>query len=297
MFPPAEKLLFGTAGIPHSAGLASSLSGIKRIAELGLDCLEIEFVKGIMMGGETAQKISERASSCRIELSVHAPYYINLNSAEPGKKLASQDTLLRAARMAAKCGARSVVFHAGYYGRDDPGRAYDNIKGSLRDIISILRSERNPVLLRLETMGKRSQFGTLEEVLFLCREIDGVQPCIDFSHIHAREGKFNSYRDFSRVLRKIEKKLGSPALRNLHIHISGVIFSDKGELKHINLMESDFHYDDWLQALRDFGVGGMAICESPNLEADALMLKKLYRSLSVKSDIRPSRPWLDGKDA
>ena len=282
MFPPAKRLLFGTAGIPCSAGSASSLSGIERIAELGLDCLEIELVKGIMMGGETAQKISEKAASCRVELSIHAPYYINLNSAEPGKKLASQDNLLRAARLAAKCGARSVVFHAGYYGRIDPGQAYDNIKSSLRDIVSILKSERNPVILRLETMGKKSQFGTLEEVLFLCREIDGVQPCIDFSHIYAREGKSNSYRDFFRVLHKAEKKLGTPALRNLHIHISGVAFNEKGELKHINLAESDFHYDDWLQALKDFGVGGMVICESPNLEQDACWLKDLYWSQEFK---------------
>ena len=125
-------------------------------------------------------------------------------------------------------------------------------------------------------MGKRSQFGTLDEVLTLCREVDGLEPCLDFSHLHAREGKVNSYPDFHRILRKVEKKLGPRALQNVHIHIAGIDYGDKGEIKHLNLADSDFRYDEWLQALRDLDVEGLVICESPNLEADAVMLKKLY---------------------
>lgn len=276
MNTPADKLLFGTAGVPHSSPGPSSLAGIKHIADLGLDCMEVEFVKGVKMGSDTAKKIAESAQKLGIKLSVHAPYYINLNSPDKGKWLASQERILNSARLAALCGAENIVFHCGYYGEGPPEKAFQNIKIGLKEIVSILKSERTPVSLRAETMGKKSQFGSLEEILFLCREVDGLLPCLDFCHIHAREGKVNSYLEFYRILTKVSKKLGKESLSNLHIHISGVEYSAKGEIKHLNLKESDFKYDEWIQALKDFDVKGMVICESPFQEQDTIMLKDLY---------------------
>jgi len=274
---PAEELLFGTAGVPQSASGTSSLSGIKEISRLGLDCMEIEFVKGVKMGSDTAKHIAEEASKEKIRLSVHAPYYINLNSPEEGKRLASQERILSSSRLAALCGAGSVVFHPGYYGNRPPDAAFESIQKSLKEVVSILKSERSPITLRPETMGRKSQFGTLEEILFLCREVEGLLPCIDFSHLHARREKANSYPEYLRILKKISKKLGDAALKNMHIHVSGAHYSDKGEIKHLNLKESDFRYEEWIEALKDMGVKGMLICESPNQEQDALMLKELYQ--------------------
>jgi deoxyribonuclease-4 len=278
MTSASKKLLFGTAGVPLSAFPSSTLAGIQKIAQMGLECLEIEFVKGVKMGTDLAQKIKEKAKALNVALSVHAPYYVNLNSAEEGKRLASQERILSSARMAEICGAKSVVFHAGYYGRVGPEKAFQTIKAGLKEIVSILRSDRTPVILRPETLGKRTQFGSLEDILYLCREVDGILPCIDFCHIHAREGKANSYSEFHRILKKIEKKLGSKAIKNMHIHISGVDYNDKGEKKHLDLKDSDFRFDEWIQALKDFGVEGTIICESPNLEQDAMMLKNLFFS-------------------
>ena len=278
MTPASKNLLFGTAGVPQSTSPQSTLAAIQEISQLGLDCLEIEFVKGVKMGSDTCLKIRERAEELKVALSIHAPYYVNLNSAEQGKRLSSQERLLSSARMAEMCGAKSVVFHCGYYGRSSPEEAYDTIKNGVKEVISILRSERNPVILRPETMGKKTQFGSLEEILFLCRDLEGILPCIDFSHIHARDGKMNSYSEFNRILKKIEKKLGSSVMKKMHIHISGAEYGDKGEIKHLTLNESDFRFDEWVQALKDYGVEGIVICESPNLEQDALMLKKLYTS-------------------
>lgn len=272
----ASNLLFGTAGVPRKTPLSSTLAGIQQITRLGLDCLEIEFVKGVKMGSDLAREIKKEAVENKVSLSVHAPCYVNLNSPEEGKRLVSQERLLSSARMAEKCGAKSVVFHPGYYGRSTPRAAFEIIKKGIMEIVSILRSERSSIILRPETMGKKSQFGSLEEILLLCREIEGIFPCIDFSHIHAREGRVNSYVEFQRVFRKIEKKLGREALKNMHIHISGVEYSEKGEMKHINLKNSDFRYDEWIQTLKDLEVEGMVICESPNLENDAMMLKNLF---------------------
>jgi deoxyribonuclease-4 len=282
MTSASRKLLFGTAGVPLSAPASSTLAAIEHIRRLGLDCLEVEFVKGVKMGSDTARQIAQKASALGVRLSAHAPYYINLNSAERGKRLASQEHLLSSARLARILGARSLVFHGGYYGHDSPAATSASIKSALKNVVSILRSEQNPVTLRLETMGKKTQFGSLDEVLAMCREVDGLKPCFDFSHIHAREGGESSYRYVQRILGKIEKKLGERSLGDMHIHIAGVLYGERGEIKHLDLLKSDFDFDSWLQALRDAGAGGMVICESPNLETDALMLKNLYKSYKIK---------------
>ncbi len=284
MTSASKRLLFGTAGVPQSTSTHSTLAAVQEISRLGLDCLEIEFVWGVKMGSDLCQKIKEKAKELRIALSVHAPYFINLNSNEEGKRLSSQERLLSSARMAKKCGAKSVVFHCGYYGKSSPEQTFATVKKGLEDVLSILKSEKNPVVLRPETMGKKSQFGSLEEILFLCRDLDGMLPCIDFSHIHSRTGKANNYNDFHRILKKIEKKLGNAAIKNMHIHISGIAYSTKGEIKHLILNESDFRYEEWIQALKNYGVEGRVICESPNREIDALMLKKLYIADSMKKD-------------
>lgn len=273
-----DKLLFGTAGVPSSIPESSTIAGIKEIASFGLDCLEIEFVMGNKMGGDLADRIREKAKRLGIFLSVHAPYFINLISPDKGKRLASQERILTAARLAEKCGADSVVIHCGYYGKATPGEAFEVVKHSLSEVASILRKERSPVSIRPETMGKRSQFGTLEEILFLCREIEGIKPCIDFSHLHARYDGINSYAEFIRVLKKVGKKIGKSALKDLHMHISGIEYSHIGEIRHLNLKESDFRYDEWIQALKDIGACGRVICESPDQVADAYMLKNLYYS-------------------
>ncbi|MGB9907006.1 MAG: TIM barrel protein [Candidatus Saccharicenans sp.] len=282
MTPVPERLLFGVAGIPNSCPEESSLRAVEHVLQSGLEALELEFVQGLKMGPETASQIRQASRRHQIRLSAHAPYFINLNAEDRGKRMQSQDLLLNSLRLAASAGATDLVFHAGYYGLKTPEETYLNIKNSLREILSIARSEKIAARLRIETMGKRKQFGSLDEVLSLCRELEGLWPCLDFAHIFAREGRINSYRDFYQVLKKVEKKLGRTALQNAHIHISGVKYNQTGELKHLNLEESDFRFDEWLQALDDLGVAGTVICESPSLEADALMLKNLYHNLKEK---------------
>jgi deoxyribonuclease-4 len=281
----SRRLLFGTAGVPLSTPAASTLAAIEHIKKLRLDCLEVEFVRGVRMGSDTAREIGQRAASLGISLSVHAPYYINLNSPEPGKRLASQERLTASARLARLLGAKSVVFHCGYYGHDTQEKAFDNIRAGLDDVLSIARAEKNPVILRPETMGKTSQFGSLDEILLLCRGADGLLPCLDFSHLHARGPGENSYRYFLKVLRKVEKKLGRSAIENIHVHISGVLYGEKGEIKHLDLKKSDLNFDSWVQVMNDLGVAGSVICESPNLEKDALMLKNMYESYSRKASM------------
>lgn len=275
---PKNKLLFGTAGVPQSALRKNTLQGLREVKRLGLDCLEIEFVQGVKMGVDTAEAVGREAKNLGLALSVHAPYYVSLNSPRQGIRMTSHKRLLHSARIAQVCGASSVVFHPGYYGKNSPKETFGTIKENLKEVVFILRSQGDPVSLRPETMGKRSQFGSLEETLFLCQQVEGLKPCIDFSHLHARTGKANDYLSFYRILNKIKLKLGAQALKDMHIHVSGILYGEKGEIKHLMLEQSDFRYDEWIQALKDFDVEGMVIIESPTQEKDALMLKNLYFS-------------------
>ncbi|MBE9513150.1 MAG: TIM barrel protein [Chloroflexi bacterium] len=272
-------LLFGTAGIPHSTKLRSTVSGIERAAELGLGCMEIEFVQGVKMSETAAYQVAETATRTGIKLSAHAPYFINFNAHEPEKIRASQERLLQAARIASLCGAKSVVFHAAFYLGDPPRETYNTVKKHLTEALNQLKSENNKVWIRPEVMGKVSQFGTIEEILDLCADLEGVAPGIDFAHWHARTGKFNSYPEFASILTKVKERLGRAALDNMHLHVSGIAYGKKGEINHLNLKESDLRYIELLQALRDYGAQGLVICESPSLEEDALLLQETSNSL------------------
>ncbi len=276
-------LLFGTGGTPHSAKTASTIDGIERIAKLGLGCMEIEFVQGVKMGEAGARLVAETAAREEVKLSAHAPYFINLNAREPEKIRASQGRIIQTARIAAICGAESIVFHTAFYLGDPPEQAYNTVKKCLEEITEQLKRENNRVWIRPEIMGKVSQFGTPEEVLNLSTELERVAPCMDFTHWHARTGRFNSYQEFTSILLQIKERLGRAALDNMHIHVSGIAYSKKGETKHLNLKESDFQYIELLKALKDYDVKGVVICESPNLEADALLLQATYDTL-LKTD-------------
>jgi len=275
-----RELKFATAGIPLSTQPRETLNGIKRVKELGLAGMELEFVRNVNVSEQLALKAKELAHSLGVTLTCHGSYFINLNSAEKEKREASIQRILAAARRARQSGAYSLTFHAAFYQKTDPKEAYENVKESLGKIVEILKSESNKIWVRPETTGKPTQFGTLEEIIALSEELPQLMPCIDFSHLHARSnGKMNSYKEFSSVFEKLEAGLGKMALKEMHCHVSGIAYSEKGERNHLNLKESDFNYIELLRAFRDFNAAGVVVCESPSIEGDALLLKSEYSKL------------------
>ena len=264
---------FGTAGVPHSAKKKSTVEGIIEIRNLGLDALEVQFVRGVKMSEENAKLVRDVAKEKNVVLSVHAPYYINLNATDKTKFEKSIERLVKTCKIANIMGARNVVFHAAYYGKLSKETTYKNVLNALKIVREKIDDR---IILRPETTGKPSQFGDLEEIIKISSELDGVLPCIDFSHIHARYRLYNSYEEFMKILETIEKELGSRAIKDMHIHLSGIEYGLKGEKRHLNLKESDMKYEELLKSLIDYDVKGILICESPNLEADALLLKNTY---------------------
>lgn len=273
-----SKLLFGPAGIPHSTKQHDTVSGIERVAELGLDAMELEFVYGVRMKPEMAREVDETRKKKKISLSVHAPYYINLNAQEKRKLGLSKHNVLESCRIGSLAGAGIVLFHPGFYMKIEPPQVYEKIKGVLEEILDGLRKEKMDIRLGLETTGKGSAFGSLEENIQLSKELKGVYPVIDFSHIHARgNGMLKKKSDVEGVLEKIPKRF----LENLHMHMSGINYAEKGERNHLNVEDrgNDLDYKMILECLHDFKVSGTVISESPNLEEDALLMKKYYSKL------------------
>lgn len=273
-------LLFGTAGVPISAKERSSESGIRRNRELNLGALELEFVQGVRMGEEKARKIEAVAREEGIVLSCHGPYYINLNSREPEKVMASRERILHTARISHLLGVQSVIFHPAFNHGDSSEVVLARVVRELTTVREILDAENNEVMLRPETTGKGTQFGDLAQTIRIAQEVPGVLPCIDFSHLHARtNGRYNSYDEFCEILNETAEGLGDRWIKNGHFHISGIEYGIKGEKKHLVLEDSDLRYEELMKAFQTFGVEGLAICESPNLEDDALLLQRTYQSL------------------
>ncbi|RLF16561.1 MAG: hypothetical protein DRJ97_00420 [Thermoprotei archaeon] len=275
-----KGLLFGTAGVPLSSPKSSSVEGIKTVRELGLDAMELEFVRGVRMSDKLAEEVRKVSEELNVVLTAHAPYYVNLNSPDEGKVEASIKRVMDTARVAYKCGGWSVVFHPAYYGDDEPSTVHERVKRALKRIVKGLKDEGVEVWVRPETAGGLAEYGNLHEVVALSQEVEGVLPCIDFAHIHARtNGAYNTYDEIASIFILLEKELGKECLKNMHMHFSGIEYGERGEIKHVNLEESDYNYEALVKALKDFKVEGVIISESPNIEGDALLLKKAYSSL------------------
>ncbi|HRE49084.1 MAG TPA: TIM barrel protein [Aggregatilineales bacterium] len=291
--PTTDAIRFGTVGAPSSTPHPGGTPlAIAHARALGLDHLEIAWVQSVRVTDESCAAIKAAAEQYGVSLSVHAPYYINLNSQTDDLMRKSDERLLLAARKGYLAGARDIIFHPGSYHNQPPETVYDRVRDKLREITTILKNEGVHVTLRPETMGKGAMFGTLEETIQLGRDVPGVLPAIDFAHLHARTGKDNSYKEFARMVKAVKDGLGQSGLESLHCHLSGIEYGEKGEKQHLPLNESDMRYRELLQALVDAEARGVIAAEAPDPfhVADALTFQATYRRLhDLKAGIGTTR--------
>ncbi len=275
-----ERILFGTAGVPTFTEKKNSpVEGVMNIHKYGLDCMQLEFAHGVRMKEEVSSALRKVSYELNVPLTSHGPYYINLNAREQDKIDSSVERIIQTAKISDMCGAESMTFHAAFYMKDSPYDVFDLVEKSMNVIEERLSRLDIEIELRPELTGKTSQFGSLEELLNLSKNIGSCQPCLDFSHLYARTGKYNTYEEFIEVIETVQKELGEFSINNLHMHISGISSNSKGDLKHLNLSDSDFNWQELLRALKDKDCKGYMICNSPNLEVDAKMLKDYYMAL------------------
>jgi deoxyribonuclease-4 len=284
---PPLSFRFGTVGSPLSTPKkpGGSVGGIQRLAELGLHGLELGWVRAVRVTPASCADINSAGKERNVAISVHAPYFINLN-ADDEEWPKSRQRLMDAAHYGFLAGATDIIFHPGSYFEQSPELVLSVVIPRLTGCVTDLRNAGNPVVLRPETMGKSAMLGSLEDTLELSKEIEGVQPCLDFAHLHARtgDGSMNTYTEWSRVMETYARYLGDNSLKHLHIHLSGIAYGPKGEKEHLPLKESDLDLTAILSALKDFNCQGRILIESPLLEDDALICKQAWLTISQESE-------------
>src|SRR5512140_2936441 len=279
----SSSFRFGTVGSPKGTPKkpGGSIGAIEFSRSIGLEAMELGWVQSVRVSEETCALINSAGGQQDVAISVHAPYFINLNAGEE-EWPKSRKLLMDAAHYGNLAGATDIVFHPGSYFAADRKDVLKVAIPRLKACVDELRKKGNPVVLRPETMGKSAMLGSLEDTLEMAAEIDGVLPCIDFAHLHARpgDGTMNSLDEWTSVLKAYSKALGKRALKKLHIHLSGIAYGPKGEKEHLKLEDADLDVNALFCALKDFSCAGRVLCESPIMEEDALNMKKAWTKVS-----------------
>ena len=264
---------FGPAGYPAVGSKSDPVKSLEYTRELGLDALEVEFVRGARITEERAREIGQAAKSLDIRLSCHAPYFISFNSDTPETIEKSVDWVLDTAKAAHYLGAYIIVIHAASYGKH-PETALDNVIKGMTECKNRLDDLGiKDVILGIETMGKKGQFGTLEEIGKVMDNVDGVRPVLDVAHVHARGvGRIKTQQDMQDLIDEYFKLVGPIA----HFHISCIKYGDKGEISHLPLSEKEPDMQFLADILNDSKQDCTFICESPLIEKDAVVFRDMF---------------------
>jgi len=275
-------IYLGPAGIPTASKERTTLEGIKCVAELKLNAFEVEFVRRVGMSNEMAKKTGRVAKELGILLSVHCPYFINLCSLEEEKIDASKQRILDSVERAFHMGAEVAVFHPGYYGNLTPKPAFNAIEEACRDMIDRMRGKGiKRVKLGLETTGKVSQFGTLDEITAICKKLKGCAPVVDFAHVYARQAGRIDYGE-------VFKKLKPLKLKHLHAHFTGMEWTPAkapwqgNERRHLELKVNKPPFEPLAREVIKRKVNITLISESPILEKDSLEMKRIFEKLGYR---------------
>jgi deoxyribonuclease-4 len=263
------NIKLGPAGSPAKG----TLEGIREVRRLGLHAMEVEFVRGVKMGNGLAKECGAEARRLGIELSVHAPYYINLASEDSKKQKESVQRILDSCERGHYLGAREIVFHPAYFGKGDKEKVFQITKNHILDMQETIRKNGWDVKLSPETTGKHSALGSLDETIRLAKET-GCSFNIDFAHLYARNyGKI----DYGEVLDKVQ------ALRRRHIqcHFSNISYTSKGERNH-EVMNSHPPFEPLAKEILKRKLDVTIISESPVTWKDSLKMKSVFERLGHK---------------
>lgn len=255
----------GPAGIPLSCKERTNIDGIIYTRCLGLSAIEIRFARGFI-SEEEAKELKKVAKKAGIEMNVHAPYYINLAGDERNVEM-SREKIMKSLRLAHLMGARIMTTHLGFYGNLSKKETMRRIVKNLRQIRNEAKKNGIETWIGVETMGKKEVFGSLDEIIEVCKRVRGVIPTIDIAHIHARcNGCLKEKEDFQRVFDSISDL----NLEHYLIHLTGVKYDKNGEIYHVPIKKSDLPVIKLMECILENGYDVTIISESPIVEHDAV---------------------------
>lgn len=285
-----NSIKFGSAGNPDSfygQGGKSSLEMPKWLASMGLDAYEYQCTKGVKISQDSAVKLGDFARRYSIALSVHAPYYINISSAEPEKIEKSIGYIISTAAAAQHMGADRVVVHMGAAINMTRRAAMDISKKTIHTALREMDGRGlGNISLCPETMGKINQMGTLEEVIEVCRLDERLIPTIDFGHLNSRGlGSMTKPEDFENVILRLKDELGEYRAKSFHCHFSKIEYTKGGEKKHLTFEDKEYgpEFEPFAQVIVKHSLTPVIICESAGTQAeDAAQMKEIWMQLCKK---------------
>jgi deoxyribonuclease-4 len=272
---------FGFAGIPLSCKGRTYRDGLIYTQNLGLNALEIQLIKGsATVSEEAAQELKRLAEAFDIELHVHAPYYTDLAGDEFNIRL-SKEKIISAGRLANLMGAKILVVHPALYGNSSKEVVMNRVVGQARALRDLFKKKEIQTKIGIETMGKQSLFGSIDEVVEVCKRVNDVFPVLDFGHMHARSnGKLKTKEAIQSIFDKTAELDNSFYL----IHLTGTFYEDGNEYYPIPLKRSDLGIEAILEVLLKNKLNATLISESPLLEHDAIWVQILFGQLLSKSN-------------
>jgi deoxyribonuclease-4 len=274
------RVRFGPAGYPPEAK-----GKLERVFEIltsaGVDALEYAAVRGLRTKGDKAKSIGDFARKHDISMSMHAAYYISLASKSPEIRERSKERLKKGLRFAPLMAVKRIVFHPGTHGGLPKEEAHTVIRSALREVWEASGSDGEGALLSPEIAGKLGAYGSVDQIIRLCSEVDGCIPTIDWAHLYARsQGQINDRENYLKILERFENELGDLFTNNMHFHVSGITFTEKGESSHRPLGE------EWgpdilplVEIVKEVGYSPTFISESPDPLKGALFVKFLFEEL------------------
>jgi deoxyribonuclease-4 len=273
-----QKIFLGPAGVGIGSKDRSTLGGLEYVKEIGLNAMEVEFVRGVKMNPKLAEGVGMLAKELKINLSVHAPYYINLCSKKKQIIEASKRMILDSADRAERMGAGAVAIHTAYYSGLTPKQAFEMVKQGFEDILDEMkvRGIKN-VKLGAETMGRWSQFGSLEETIALSKQLkQAVIPLIDWSHLYVRGKGMIDYAKIFDALKPLK-------LDHIYSHFQNVKKNKEGEWVDIHVpINGHPPFELLAKEVLKRKVDITIISESPILEQDSLKMKRIFNILGYE---------------
>ena len=248
----------------------------------GLDLFEYSFGKGIKMTTEKAAKIGNAFSEMGVELSAHAPYYINFANPEEDKINGSIMFVLNTLQKLDEFrNGDRIVVHPATQGKSERSEAVDRAKSNLcklADQITLLGFEDKKICL--ETMGKIGQIGTVEEIVDFCNIAPFFYPCVDFGHINARtQGTLKTEEDFNNIIEYMFQNLPKEKVIDMHVHFSKIMYGASGEIKHLTFADDIYgpSFEPFSQTIKKYSLEPHIICESNGTQAeDAMIMKNIH---------------------
>jgi deoxyribonuclease-4 len=280
-----QKVLFGPAGYPDDAR-----GNLNRVFEIlrgaGVNALEYAAVHGLRTTEEKAKQIGDLAKQNGIAMSMHAAYYINLASKDYEIRERSRQRLIKALKFAPLMSVNRIVFHPGTQGGLTPREAHIVVRDALRSIWEEAGHQGGGAFLAPEIAGKIAMFGSETQIIDLCKDVEGCIPTIDWAHLYARsQGQVNDKENYQKIMTKFESELGSLFVDNMHFHISGISFTERGEASHQPLGEK------WgpdlfplMELVYEVGYKPTFICESPNPLQGALFAKFIFEQIEMENN-------------